>query len=212
MYEQNDVTPSKRSYSAFSLDMVRKEFDIRLSLHPLWPDVMPCPPSELLRMTLQRAADLSLLSEKARSEFLVVPILLEARELLQHRISIYSGVRFDVSPDEGLQGVCDFIITQTPPFPTIQSPIVVMVEAKRHAIEDGLGQCAAEMVAAQRVNQEEHSERSIVYGCVTTGELWQFLQLEQHELRLDPQKIYIEHIDRILGILVNIGAASEVSV
>lgn len=197
----------KRSYSNFSLDMARREFGLQLSLRPLWPEITPQAPSELLRTSLQRASDLSLLSEKARSEFLVVPILLEARELLHHQISIYSGVRFDVAPEEGLQGICDFILTHTPPFPTIQSPIMAMVEAKKNAIEEGLGQCAAEMVAAQRLNQEEHSEMKSVYGCVTTGELWQFLQLENQELRLDPRKIYIEHIEKILGILVAIGSA-----
>ncbi|MCP4399173.1 MAG: hypothetical protein GY801_17965 [bacterium] len=56
------------------------------------------------------------------------------------------------------------------------------------------------------MNQEERPEQTIVYGCVTTGELWQFLQLEEQELKLDPQKIYIEHIERILGIFVNIGS------
>lgn len=205
--EEFEGKPQKRSYSHFSLDMVRKKFNIHLTLQPLWLDVSPYPPSELLRTTLQRTSDLSLLSEKARSEFLVVPILLEAREILHRHISIYSGVRFDVAPEEGLQGICDFIITHTPPYPTIQSPILTMVEAKRNAIEDGLGQCAAEMVAAQRVNQEEAAtDRQVMYGCVTTGELWQFLRLEKQELRLDPHKIYIEHVESILGVLVKIGS------
>ena len=37
-----------------------------------------------------------------------------------------------------------------------------MVEARRNAIEDGLGQCAVEMLAAQRVNQEEDPDFTLL--------------------------------------------------
>jgi hypothetical protein len=182
--------------------MVRKKFHLTMSLRPLFENVVAIAPSEFLRTALDRASDLAVISEKARGEFIVAPTLLELRVVLQNAISIYSGVRFDIAPEEGLQGVCDFIITRTPPFPTVQAPILVLVEAKRNIVEDGLGQCAAEMIAAQRVNQEESQEQKVVYGCVTTGEIWQFLQLKDQELVIDPAKVYIEHIDRILGILV----------
>ncbi len=197
--------PNKKSYSTFSLETARKNFQLTLSLRALFAEVAPIPASEFLRTTLYRASDLAVISEKARAEFIVAPLLLEVRELLHNEISIYSGVRFDVAPDEGLQGICDFIITRTPPFPTLQTPLLVMVEAKRNIVEDGLGQCAAEMVAAQRVNQEENSEFKSVYGCVTTGEIWQFMQLVGRELVIDPTKLYIEHLDKILGILVETG-------
>ncbi|MGH9842877.1 MAG: hypothetical protein ACREEM_29415 [Blastocatellia bacterium] len=205
MEELKQETSKKMSYSTFSLEMVRKKFHLTLSLRPLFEDVAPIVPSEFLKTALHRASDLAVISEKARAEFIVAPLLLEVREVLQNTISIYSGVRFDVAPEEGLQGVCDFIITRTPPFPTIQTPLLVMVEAKRNIVEEGLGQCAAEMIAAQRVNQEESEGRKSVYGCVTTGEIWQFLQLNGQELVIDPAKMYIEHIDKILGILVKTG-------
>ena len=195
----------KMSYSTFSLEMVRKKFRLTLLLQPLFEAVTPIAPSDFLKTALRRASDLAVISEKARAEFIVAPTLLEVREILQNAISIYSGVRFDVAPEEGLQGICDFIITRTPPFPTVQAPLMVMVEAKRNIVEEGLGQCAAEMIAAQRVNQEESPEQKIVYGCVTTGEIWQFLQLNGQELVIDPAKVYIEHIDRVLGILVKTG-------
>jgi hypothetical protein len=86
---------------------------------------------------------------KARAEFIVAPILLEVREQLHETISIYSGVRFDVSPEEG---VYDFLITKSPPLPAVQTPVIVLVEAKKNGLEEGLGQCGAEMLAAQRVN------------------------------------------------------------
>jgi hypothetical protein len=207
MKESMEEIPKKLSYSTLSLDMVRKRFSISIALQDLFSDIAPVSPSDLLKTTLQRAADLSLLSEKARSEFIVAPILLEVREALHHTISIYSGVRLDVSPEEGLQGVCDFIIAKSPPLPTLQAPLIIMVEAKKNDIEEGLGQCAAEMIAAQRFNQEEDPNNTLIYGVVTTGELWQFLQLEDKNLHIEPTRIYIEHIDKILGILLKMGAS-----
>ncbi len=196
----------KQSYSTMSLEAVRKQFQLKLVLQQFFTEIVPVVPSEFLRTTLRRAEDLSLSSEKARSEFIVAPILLELRELVQHSISIYSGVRFDVAPKEGLQGVCDFIVTKSPPLPTVQAPLIVMVEAKKNDLEEGLGQCAAEMVAAQRVNQEEKVDHANVYGCVTTGELWQFLQLSEKTLLIDPGKHYIDQIEMILGILLKMVA------
>jgi len=204
MNEETD-TQKKLSYSAFTMDMVCKKFNIRLALKELFDDIEPVHPSDFLRTMLRRSGSLFLYSEKARSEFIIAPVLLEIREILNHTVSIYSGMRLDVSPDEGLQGICDFIVTGTPPFPTVQSPLIMLVEAKRNAVEEGLGQCAAEMIAAHRLNQEDELSYSTVYGCVTTGELWQFLQLEDRNLLIDPTKIYIEHIDRILGILLTMG-------
>lgn len=202
-----EIKNQKLSYSAFTIEMVCKKFGISLSLQNLFNDITPVTPSNFLRETLRRSADLFLLSEKARSEFIVAPVLLEVRELLKHTISIYSGARLDVAIEEGLQGVCDFIITRTPPLPIIQAPLIMLVEAKKNAIEEGLGQCAAEMVAAQRLNQEQGLSHNLIYGCVTTGELWQFLKLNDKNLLIDPTKIYIEHIDGILGILLKMSGS-----
>jgi hypothetical protein len=208
MNAETDIR-KKLSYSSFTIDRVRKQFGIRLGLKELFNDVEPVPPSDFLRTVLRRSSSLFLFSEKARSEFIIAPVLLEIREILNQRISIYSGMSLDVSPEEGLQGICDFIITGTPPFPTVQSPLVMIVEAKRNAVEEGLGQCAAEMIAARRLNQEDEQPYTTVYGCVTTGELWQFLQLdEDRNLLIDPAKVYIEHIDRILGILSAMGSSA----
>ena len=194
------------SYGSFTLEAVKQRFKLTLLLEAIFPEVAPVTPSELLRSSLQRASSLALLSEKARAEFIVAPILLEVREQLHETISIYSGVRFDVSPEEGLQGVCDFLVTKSPPLPAVQTPVIVLVEAKKNDLEEGLGQCAAEMIAAQRVNQRDNILDLPVYGCVTTGELWQFLKLADTHLVIEPEKLYIEALDKILGMLVRMAA------
>ncbi|CAK0742293.1 conserved hypothetical protein [Gammaproteobacteria bacterium] len=194
----------KTSYGSMSVEDVQRKFNITFNLQTIFEPLPVVAPSDILKSALRRASGLALFSEKSRSEFIVAPILLEVRELAQEIISIYSGVTFDVSPEEGLQGICDFLITQSPPLPTIQAPIIMLVEAKKNDIETGLGQCAAEMIAAQRVNQRNNYEQPYIYGCVTSGELWQFLRLKNTRLDIDSEKLYIEHLDRILGFFLKI--------
>lgn len=195
----------KRTYSNFSLDAVRKQFSVAIAVQPIWTEPIPdAPPPELLTEILERAMQLALVSEKARSEFIVAPVLLAVRDLLRQQINIYSGIRLDVSPEEGLQGICDFIISRTPPLPMLQAPLLIVLEAKKNDIEVGLGQCASEMIAAQRFNQAEGVPDRPMYGCVTTGELWQFLRLHENVLDIDPQRVYINELGKLLGIFVHI--------
>ena len=193
---------TKLSYSSLSLDYVQRKFCLTMTLQELFDEIVPISPSSWLEDSWRRAGHVAVISEKARSEFLVAPILLEVKAILKDTISIYSGIRFDVSSDEGLQGICDFIISRSEPLPTLQSPLVIMVEAKKNDIESGLGQCAGEMVAAQRFNMRDLPDAKVVYGCVTTGELWQFLKLDDKLLTIAPKRVYIEQIERILGMLV----------
>jgi hypothetical protein len=197
----SEKTPMN-TYSTFTLPQIRKHFALTIQLQNCFPDVDSVAPSEFLQAALKRARSLALSSEKARSEFLVAPILLDVREYLHNDISIYSGIRFDVSAEEGLQGICDFIISKSPPLPTLQAPLLMLVEAKKNDLDEGFGQCAGEMIAAQRFNQADDLPDTRIYGCVTTGELWQFLCLDDKVLSIDPRRVYIEQVDKILGSLV----------
>jgi len=98
-------------------------------------------------------------------------------------------------------GICDFILSKSPVLPTVQAPAFMMVEAKKNDIEEGLGQCAAEMVAAQIFNLREGNDIPLVYGCVTTGESWQFLRLTDNILEIDRNRYFIAKLQEILGIL-----------
>jgi len=78
------------------------------------------------------------------------------------------------------------------------------VEAKKEDITGGLGQCVAEMVAIRIFNEKEKTLRPAVFGCVTSGNLWRFLKLEENMLFIDKTEYYLRDLPRILGILVNI--------
>ncbi|MFP4438444.1 MAG: hypothetical protein ACLFVO_14470 [Chloroflexaceae bacterium] len=189
------------AYTDFSLDQLRKTFGLTLAQTTLMGRPTPVPISAWLQETLDRGMPLALVSEKARSEFIIVPILLTSRELSQNRVAIYSGQRLDVDATSGLTGECDFILTATAPLPVMQAPVICIVEAKKNDIESGLGQCAAQMLGAQRLNQQEGTGIETVYGCVTTGEAWQFLRLNQTTLELDTERYYINEVGTILAVL-----------
>lgn len=131
------------TYSDFTLESVRKAFDLQFQRAQLFPQATVVDVPSWLTDALARGRPFALGSEKARSELIVVPILLASIERSHHTRSLYSGQRLDVEPDRGLTGECDFILTNSPALPILQDPIVMLVEAKKNDIEGELGQCTA---------------------------------------------------------------------
>ena len=189
------------SFSEFTLEAVEREFGVVTKEAALFPEPPVAHVPEWLPAWLARGTRLALISEKARSEFIVVPILLAARELSGDQFAIYSGQRLDVDPEKGLVGECDFILALGPALPPLHAPIMTVVEAKKNDIEVGLGQCIAQMVAARQFNDKAGRKESPVYGCVTTGETWQFLRLEDRSALLDKSRYYLDNPGGILGVL-----------
>lgn len=141
-------------------------------------------------------------SEKAKSELIISPILVEVRKYLNRQISFFSGHDFTVDSSLGLSGICDFLISQSTEQLEIEAPVLMIVEAERSEISSGMGQCMAEMIAAQRFNQEAGKPINTIYGCVTTGLLWRFLKLEQQQITVDLQDYSVDPFSRIFAMLV----------
>lgn len=130
------------------------------------------PPSNLLTETLNYNLAIAFASnsEKARSELIIAPILVDLRRQLKEQISLFSRVDFSIDDSKGLNGICDFIITKSPEILIISAPVITVVEAKKENINAGLGQCVAEMVAAQIFNQTTNQQSGnikAIYGAVT---------------------------------------------
>lgn len=191
------------TYSDFTLSDVCKTFSLAATTGPMF-DVEPVQPPDWLHSLLQRGRPFALGSEKARSEFIVVPLLLTWVEHSPIPLAVYSGRRLDADPAQGLMGECDFILAKTSPLPFLQAPIITLVEAKKHDIEAGMGQCTAQMVGAQVFNEREGVEVSAIFGCVTNGESWQFLKLEGSQLLIDNTRYYLDNIAQLLGVFVAI--------
>lgn len=136
-------------------------------------------------------------TEKARSEMLIAPILIEIRKIKQRKISLFSGTELTVDRELGLVEICDYIISLSPEQYTVEAPVLMLVEAKRADLNLGMGQVVAEMVAAKKFNCQQKKEIHSIYGCITNGTQWRFL-------RLDDRTLYIDNIDRNLMPLSNI--------
>lgn len=195
------------SYSEFTLPVAVRRFGLALDeTRELFSGTDAAAPSEFLRTQLAENAPLALAmqTEKARSELLIAPILLEVRRRMEGRVSLFSGAEFDVEPGAGLNGVCDFLLTRSPHQVFIEAPVLAVVEAKREDIVSGLGRCVASMVAAQRYNEREGTPAGTVFGAVTTGDIWRFLRLDGATVSVDAATYYLDRIDAILGVLLDI--------
>ncbi|WP_445637492.1 Type I restriction enzyme R protein N-terminal domain-containing protein [Nostoc sp. DSM 114161] len=192
------------AYSDFTLSKFKKSFSISIDEETdLCGNIEPLQPSDKLTNTLEETTELALAinTEKARSEMIITPILLEVRRRANYPISLFSGTDFNVDVEKGLNGYCDFIISLSKEQLTINAPVAMIFEAKNENIKGGLGQCAAAMLAAQLFNQQEGNQIKKIFGAVTTGEIWKFLKLEANEIFIDLNNYYIKEIDKILGIL-----------
>jgi hypothetical protein len=194
------------SYSDFTLDKVKKAFDLTLSDKiDNFADTPELPCSDLLTATLKENVSLALASntEKSRSEMIIAPILIELRKQLNYQISLFSGIDFTIDLSQGLNGNCDFIISRSPELLLLSAPVITVVEAKKENINGGLGQCVAEMLAAKLFNEREGNDISAIYGCVTTGTNWKFLKLAGKVVEIDLSEYYLSNVNKILGILAS---------
>ena len=199
------------AYSEFTLDTAGRLLGLVTRPADLFPGSAPVDAPAWLSASLARGGQgihLSLISEKSRSEFVVAPVLLAGREVSGDRFAIYSGQRLDVDASRGLVGECDFILTASEPVLPLRAPIAVVVEAKKNDIEGGLGQCIAQMVAADQFNQTSDRVDATVFGCVTTGETWQFLKLAGAEVLMDRSRYYIDNVEKILGVIRSIAISN----
>jgi len=188
-------------YSSFTLKTVEKAFQLQETVQNLFPTVKNLELSDWLQQTLEKGACLPLKSEKARSEMIIAPILLEMMEKNHRAFTIFSGETLDADADKGLNGECDFIISKAVKTYTIQAPIFALVEAKQNIVENNMGQCAAQMMGARIFNQSENQPIETIFGCVTNGDVWQFLKLENQTILIDAKKYFLDNIPQILGVL-----------
>jgi hypothetical protein len=191
-------------YSSFTISQIKEEFGIVLQEGKRFIPTNLTPITASPRM-LGILEDLpwaiAVGTEKARSEAIINPILLEIRRLLDQEISVFSGEEFNVDVNRGLNGVCDFLVCQSAEQLVMEAPAIVLVEAKKADLKLGLGQCMAEMIAAQQFNQSRGRSIPVVFGVVTSGTQWRFMQLEGRVITLDLQDYSLQPIEEILGIL-----------
>jgi hypothetical protein len=193
------------SYSQFkSLASVKEAFGLTTKeggrFLPNIPSIDPSPTlSNFLEYGLPVAVATG--SEKARSELIITPVLMEVRQILKQQISFFSGEEFTVDESLGLNGICDFLLSRSIEQVDIEAPVFVLVEAEKGDLKAGLGQCVAEMVAAQQFNQKKGRPIETIYGCLSNGTQWRFMQLQGNCVTLDFNDYPLMPVGQILAFL-----------
>ena len=178
------------AYNQFKLTDLDKNFGIKIRHQGFLPDIFPLFESpQLLLDNLLAAKEEALGTEKAKSEHIVLPVIKGLKQRNADRFSYFSGYSFEVDSDLKLNGYCDFLFTAVPYQVHINSPVFCLVEAKNDIVEEGWGQCGAEMYAAKLFNERNDTPKKAIYGCVTNAFSWSFLKLEGHILHIDPNYI-----------------------
>ncbi len=193
------------AYSDFTVTKIKQTFGIHLDEKGNhFGKTEPIKISDFLRQQLAEGVSLASLmnTEKARSEQIISPVLMEARRQAGRSVAIFSGVEFNVDAEKGLKGNCDFLLSLSEEQLAVESPIVAVAEAKNDNFVLGYGQCLAEMIAAQYFNEGRGEKNQIIYGVVTTGTNWKFLKLVGDTAFLDVEDYHISQPDRVVGILV----------
>ncbi len=194
------------SFQNFTFPQVQQDLGLTVDEADLFAHVALVALREEFVAALTEGTNLALAvnTEKAKSEFIIAPLLLELRRSLGDRFGLFSGVELAVDPARGLNGVCDFIITKSSRQFILSAPLIAIAEAKNDNLRSGLGQCIASMYAAQIFNQQSAAPIDAVFGVVTTGSAWKFLRLQQAVVTLDVKEYYIDNAGKILGVLTHI--------
>ena len=198
------------SYKDFTLEKLNKTFGLTiksdLTLFPSFDIQVEPEPFFVEFLNYSTKLALSINTEKARSEMIISPILIELKRLQHDKISLFSGSEFNIDSEKGLNGYCycDFLISRSEQQLYISAPVAVIFEAKNENIKGGLGQCIAAMLAAKTFNEREQNSIESIYGAVTTGNQWKFIQLKGNTAQVDQQDYYIDQLQAIMNILATI--------
>jgi hypothetical protein len=179
---------------------LEEKFGVKHQRIPLNFNATPLQASEQLIAELEEGNDMPIKSEKARCEWIVVPILKELRRKNNKFFTIYSGDTLDADKEKGLYGECDFILAKDTKSYEVNAPIFQIVEAKRNDLEEGIRQCAAQLLGARIFNAKRNIFTEDVYGCATTGDDWIFIKLTDNQIYIDTKKYYLSEINQILGV------------
>ena len=194
------------AYSDFTLAKVRKNLGIEQhKVATLFNDEFEeIEPSIFLKADIEDGLNSPMSTEKAKSELIIYPVLKELKRNNPNAFAIFSGYTFNVDESRQLNGMCDFLITLKADIVEPEAPIFCLVEAKNGVIEDGFGQCTAEMVAARIFNEQDNKPIDIIYGCVTNAVEWIFLKLDGNVIYIDSTKYLIDRLPRLLGVFQRI--------
>ncbi len=148
-------------------------------------------------------------SEGARCEAIIFPVLREVYKRYAEDYALW--IKKPITYDDVLNGTPDYFISTRSELGklVVGTPLIMLVEAKKNDFEIGWGQCLAELVAAQKINEDlEHP----VYGIVSDGTLWQIGHLVGETFTQNRTSFSVDNLPVLFGAIDSVfRAASEVS-
>jgi hypothetical protein len=136
--------------------------------------------------------------EAARSKTIIFPILREVYKQFVDSFSLW--IQKAIFFDTALSGTPDYLIgTKSELGKTVlETPLILVAEAKKNDFEVGWAQCLAELIAAKKINNDE---TRAVYGIVTDGKLWEFGKLEGSTFTKFVQSYTVDDLPELFGML-----------
>jgi len=206
--EENDLIMEEKipqSFSDFDFEEVKKLFSLKNKRDKLFQKITERPVSIWLQEGMDFAQKKRLRNEKARSEYLIAPILTEIEKGNTDLFQVFSGEYLNIDKNKGLKGEFDFVFVADAEAEQVTTPLITVVEAKTGDIIQHWGQVVAQMVGAREFNkQNENYEFETIFGCLTTGELWHFVKLENDLITIDEKPYYLLELPQILGVFQEI--------
>ncbi|MFN3361474.1 MAG: hypothetical protein ACK421_08625 [Pseudanabaenaceae cyanobacterium] len=136
-------------------------------------------------------------SEYALCENLIYPLLQEVRKkysatltLWSHQYLAYINLISDFS---------GYVVARRSPRGKIvfDRPYIIIVEAKKDDFDGGWEECLAEMVAANKLNQESVT----VYGIVSNSYTWEFAKLRNQMFVKNLIAYSIFHLEQLVSVV-----------
>ena len=145
-------------------------------------------------------------SEFAICENLIYPILKEVWKCYRSKFILWSHE--SLTYDENLSGFPEYILAKRSPLGKVvfDKPYLLLVEAKEDKFEEGWGQCLADMIATQRLNEDP---QMTVFGIVSNGDWWQFGKLEANTFTRNITFYSIQELDKLFAAVNSIFSQCE---
>lgn len=137
-------------------------------------------------------------SEYAICENFIYPLLKEVWKNYYQKFMLWSHKSLNY--DEKLSGFPEYILAQRSQLGRIvfDRPYLMLVEAKQDNFETGWAQCLAEMIAAQRLNENPDQE---IFGIASNGSVWQFGKLKNNIFTKHKHSYLIDNLDHLAGAI-----------
>jgi len=137
-------------------------------------------------------------SEYALCENIIYPILREIWKAYKNDFMLWSHHPLESNGE--LSGTPDYLIAKRSALGKIvfEHPYFIVIEAKKDNFSEGWGQCAAELVAIQKLNNNSHQP---LFGIVTNGERWEFAKLQHTIFTKNINGFQIENLDDLFSAI-----------